>query len=263
MKEVTFQKIIFKILDQTNILILLLGTFFLMVGATKGVKLGNFSFLVEETIWRIVISLAGVTFISFAFIFQFKSNSSVAKKEVKHSKSFLHEWNTQAFRDRLVTAKEICMISVSNYSLLHSDLSELFVNMFEKGGKYRCIYLDPDSDALSMVASRCTGVEKDINHLKNQYKMSIDSLKSFSKKLIRKNNIQVRLTTYMNGYVLTILDSKLPNAVAYVTINGYGQHYTERPSLTIYKEHDPQRYKFFEDTFENLWEESNDRKVEL
>ncbi|WPD22941.1 MAG: hypothetical protein SD837_22505 [Candidatus Electrothrix scaldis] len=255
--------IILKILERANVLILILGIFLVIAGASKGLTFGKFSFLIAENSWRLFTSSLGVLFLAVFFILLFKGDTPERRKGRGGNRSFIGQWDRQAFHDRFELAQEICMISVSNYGLLNSDLTGAFKKILQNGGKYRCIYLNPECDALSMVAFRSTDIEQDINHLKDQYRMTINTLRQFAKLRVHKENVQVRLTDYLNGYVLTILDSKLPNAVAYITVNGFGHHYSERPSLTIYKEHDPERFKFFEETFENLWDSSEKDEVEI
>jgi hypothetical protein len=251
-----------KLLERTALVILFAGVILLVLGAAGGITVGAFSLKITEIIWRVSISVIGVSLVGLGSVSFWKDtlegSDPITSKQTLH----LSEWDADSFRKRLAIAKNICMISVSNYNLI-SDLSEEWRNFLKRGGQLRCIYVKPQGGALELAASRSTGVERDIEHLRKQYNMTIEAISDIAQSASQKNRVEVKAIDYLHGSVLTILDPGLSNGVAYVTLQGYGHHYTVRPSFILLKKEDEKWFNFFQEVFENMWFSEECELVEL
>jgi hypothetical protein len=249
-----------KLLEGT-IFIFLSGIILLLLGATGGVTVGTFQLSITDVVGRIGISLVGIILIGIGIFFQVKEYSK-AVKTAKSSLSVpnvLTTWDTQDFKKRLKTAVDVRMSGVSNYGLLSRSTKEL-QDFLGRGGQLRCIYVSPEGNSLKMVAMRSVGIESEIEHLKKQSALTIEFLQNMAKSS-SKGTLQVKEIDYLNSAVLTLIDPMLPSGTAYVTINGFGQIYTERPCLVISKAKSEVWFNYFFETFENTWKSSNSSSV--
>lgn len=251
-----------KLLERTALLIFLAGIILLVLGAAGGITIGSFSLNISEIIWRAVTSIVGVLLIGLGVVSFWKDTLKESNPSVSLASLRLSKWDVNSFRERLSTATDICMISVSNYNLM-SDLSKEWHEFLKRGGQLRCIYVKPQGVALEMAASRSTGVEKDIKHLKKQYSMTIEAARDIARSASQKNRVEVKAIDYLHGFVLTIVDPGLPNGVAYVTLQGYGHHYLARPSFILLKNQDEKWFSFLQEVFENMWFSEKCKLVEL
>ncbi len=235
--------------------IFLAGVLFLLLGAMGGVTIGKTSLQINENIWRIFLSVVGFILTFTGIYFQLIEGRKANPLNVGKSVSLVETdlWKIDNFKKKLENAKDIRMIATSNYNLL-SNLFIEFKEFIKRDGTLRCIYVNPDSEALKKVALRNIDIESNIKHLKGQYEQTVDAVRDLAKHSRKNDTVQVKKTDYLHGTVITIIDANLPSAMAYVTINGFGHHYATRPCLILYNEKHPEWFKFMLETFDNLWE---------
>ena len=271
-------KEIFEKLLERSILFFLSGIILLLLGATGGITIGGVALQLSEIIWRIIISAVGSLFITLGIILilreerkntsnesktnNFKGMSNKHNKEDSSTINILNKWDVESFLARLATAKKICMLSVSNYSLIHTHFQE-FESFMQKGGELQCIYMKPQEELLKLVALRSVGIESDPNHLLSQYSQTIAALQDFAQAAPKRRQVQAKEIGYMHGIVLTLIDDHLPTGVAYVTLNGFGHHYTSRPCLIIQQEKAGELFTFCKEIFENTWSSPESKVIEL
>lgn len=235
--------------------IFLAGVLFLLLGAIGGVAIGKTSLQINENIWRIVISIVGIVLIFAGVYFQ---NLEHRKANPRNTINQINQveiglWQIDKLKKQLENAKDIRMIATSNYNLL-SNLFIEFKKFIKRDGTLRCIYVNPESEALKKVALRNIDIESNIKHLKGQYEQTIDAIRDLTKHSKKSDAVQVKKTDYLHGTVITLIDANLPTAMAYVTLNGFGHHYVTRPCLILYNEKHSEWFKFMLETFDNLWE---------
>lgn len=241
--------------------IFLAGVLLLLFAAMDGLTIGKNSFQINDNSWRIVIGLVGGILIIIAIYSQLKESPDVNTSKSETTQTYdnlveIEKWEIEKFKQRLEQATDVRMIATSNYNLLSHTFVE-FTDFIKKGGKMKCIYVKPESETLKFVASRNVYIESNVNHLQNQYNMTIDAIRDLSKHSTKNDSIQIKKTDYLHGAVLTLVDYHLPNGIAYVTLNGFGHHYLARPSIRISNEKHAEWFKFFVDTFEHLWDSPN------
>ncbi len=134
-----------KLFERTS-LVFISGLLLFLLGAMGGITIGTFSIQITEVVWRVIISLAGTSLIGFGLFFQWKESSEETKAQGNTSSNTSSspirfvQWNIDDFVEKISTAKDIRMITVSNYDLV-SGISEQLKNFLRQGGQIRCIYV--------------------------------------------------------------------------------------------------------------------------
>jgi len=174
------------------------------------------------------------------------------------------KWNDDNFNEKLDNSSEIKMISIANLPLLISN-EDNYKKFISRGGKIKCICLKPNGNAIKMAAMQSFSYEKLVNEnvIKEQISYNLNLLKNLSENTTHKDQIQVKLIDYLPPYILTILDQEYSHGTIIVTMNGFGHHYLSRPCFALYRndfsfnkeksDSENNWYKFFVDTFENIW----------
>jgi len=252
-------------LFERTVFVFLSGIILLLLGATGGIVVGTFSLQIPDSFWRIGLSIVGILLIGFGIFLQLREPSTNLNANEIISSSIsnvLTDWNQKEFVKRLNTAIDVRMIAVANYDLIH-DISEELRAFLLRGGHLRCIYVKPSGHAIKMVAMRSIGVENEVSHLKKQYESTIEVLQNLSKSIPNKENIKVKEIDYLNSAVLTLIDPLLDSGIVYLTVNGFGKHYSDRPCIVIPKSKNEKWFKFFTETFDNTWASSESSDVTL
>jgi|GEM_PF-4219019 len=241
--------------------IFFVGVLLLVLGSFGGVSIGSVNLPITDLTGRIGLSIIGIILILVGLYFLiFKGNDPVKNKTTSNASSdIFFKWTSEEFGKMLETAHDIRMISVSNSPLLHEN--DLKLQQFlSKGGQLRFIYTTPDGHAKKMVAMRAVSPENDEDYLRTQYKMAMMDLKHLTEHA-GKGTIQAKQVDYLNAFVLTLVDPQLQQGKAYITINGFGQKYTERPCMVLQKGH--VHFDFFVETFDNLWNSEYCTDIEM
>ena len=231
------------------LLLVVLGALFLLVGAVGDLSVASFRLSVFEIGWRIVLAGVGALLLGIGVWWQrdkWHEGTGDAWRTVGVVK-----WRNELLASAMATSMDIRMLSTSNYSLL-SESFEHFRAFLKRGGQLRCIYTPPDGEAIKMVAMRNSGVESDLAHLRKQYELTIEALRELAQ-YAPEGAVRVKTIDYPQGIVLTLVDPLSPAGKAFITINGFGKHYTERPCWVLPKKGNEEWFQFFLETFENMW----------
>jgi len=167
--------------------------------------------------------------------------------------NFFYVWDVNFLKQELASATEVDMLALGNYNLI-SQHSEEIHNVLLKGGRLRFIYIKPVGDALRMRAEGEIGIAHDPKHLFMQAVMSLQKAQEFAQSSHTIDSVQVRVIDNALPAVMTMINPQDRDGRIYVTLNGFGVHYTSRPSFVLHKERDAQWYAFYQNTFENMWQ---------
>jgi hypothetical protein len=167
---------------------------------------------------------------------------------------FFSGWDNARFQKRLMTAKELSLIAVSNYEIITEHAEDIKAFLI-RGGKLRCILVDPDGLAIRMEADRGFGAERKPEYCSMQVKMSLQRMGELLDMTSDKGAVQVKLVDHLPSLKMTILDHSAADGLAFVTLeNGFAQPYSQRPSFVVCKEFDSKWFNYYQQHFENIWE---------
>jgi hypothetical protein len=158
------------------------------------------------------------------------------------------------FTERLLKAKELCMLSISgNYGLLQQHENELR-DFIKSGGVLRFVLMEPTSDAFRMASIRFKGYdnEDELKRARNEVDLTIGLLKKLHEVPHAREQVQAKFTTLVSTGIITVFDHNEPTGVAYVTFYGINQSSERGPSITLQKK-DSEWFNYFVSTFENTW----------
>jgi len=148
---------------------------------------------------------------------------------------------------------------------LMTNLTKEIEDFLHRGGQLRCILIKPGGKAMKMVAIRSIGtdVESDPNHIQKQIRMSLEKMQAFAKSTAKSESVKIKTIDYLHSTVITMVDHHSPTGTMYVTLNGFGHHFTSRPSFILSKNKEVKWFKFFQETFENMWRSHTCESVKL
>jgi hypothetical protein len=189
---------------------------------------------------------------------------SSAQARLEQAKVAFSEWDASHLRQRLASASEVSMMVIANYDLM-TNLAEEIEDFLRRGGQLRCILIKPGGKAVKMVAIRSidTDVESDPDHIRKQIRMSLDKMQAFAKSAPGSESVEVKTIDYLHSAVITMIDHHSPAGTMYVTLNGFGQYFTSRPSFILSKDKEAKWFKFFQEAFENMWRSPACESVKL
>jgi hypothetical protein len=175
---------------------------------------------------------------------------------------FFSEWDGRLFKQKLATAREISLFAIANYDFITSNSEEL-KQFLQRGGQLRYIYVEPDGEAIKMAADRGFGVEREPQHLPMLSAMSLRRLKEVAQEAPSQDSVKIKTIDYLPSSVITMVDHQEPSGVIFVTLNGFGQPFISRPSLTLNKQKDGKWFTFYQECFENIWQWTGCKDLDL
>lgn len=162
--------------------------------------------------------------------------------ELKSRKEYQAPFN-QRFAD-------VQCLDVHGYSLggLWASYIGFLYEKAKAGCKIRILLLDPLSSTPEIVSS----LTEAKGLLKNDIERSVESFKH----LLDMRNVELRYTAVPTPFGLVIKDSKEDSGIVEVDLYAYRVSAMDRPKLVITKEIDAERFTFFVEQFEKLWEDA-------
>lgn len=207
-------------------------------------------------------TLATLLLIAFSYLQMRNSSERLETKldEVAHkhdsSLHFFRTWNNSYLKETIHSANEIYTIAVANYNFFNLN-SEEIRSFLSRGGKLRCIFVKPDGNAVRMAETSGFGAEKSPNHLNTQILLAFESMLPLIQAAPTPTNVEVKTIDHFPIAVISIVNPYSADGKMFVTLYGFGQPYTSRPSFTLTRAKDHQWFAFYLESFENMWN-SND-----
>ena len=168
-------------------------------------------------------------------------------------RDFFSEWDETSFRECLPFARSISLIAVSNYQFINSNIDGLR-DFISRGGKLRCILIEPEGTAVKMAADREFGASKQPSYISTQIHLTLELFRELASAAPNTSSVQVKLVDHLPFMVATIVDRELQNGIMFVTLFGFGYPSPPRPSFVLRKDRDSQWFAFFQNSYENIWQ---------
>ena len=178
------------------------------------------------------------------------------------AKKFFSEWDETYFKQRLPTARDVSLLSVSISTFINSNVNG-FSDFLARDGKLRCIMVEPHSDAMRMVMQREVGAGKQLSFLSTQVEQALQVFHELAENAPNLDQVQVKLINHVPAVVLTIVDGEADDGIMFVTLTGFGIPWTSRPYFTLHKQHDEKWFMFYYNSFNNMWNWEGGRTIDL
>ncbi len=180
---------------------------------------------------------------------------------VPTAQNFFRRWDEEPFRQRIRSAqKELCLCAVANHTFLARNLDEIGEFLI-RGGKIRCILVDPKTPALNSASDRSSRYDKDPKILMAQINLSLQTLSELARQY--PNQVEVRLVNHYFSAIITMVDVPEKTGTMFVTLNGFEQSDFARPSMILTKTDSGEWFDFYQTSFENLWNWSKTKPYNL
>lgn len=212
--------------------------------------------------------LSTLLLIAFGYLQTRNSSDRVEGKldEVSQGQSsashFFRTWNNNYLKETIANANEICTIAVANYNFFNLNTEEIR-SFLSRGGKLRCIFVKPDGEAVRMAETSGFGAEKSPNHLNTQILLAFESMMPLIQNAIKPENVEVKTIDHFPIAVISIVNPYDADARMFVTLYGFGQPYTSRPSFTLTRTKDHRWFTFYLESFENMWSSPACQSLEI
>jgi len=213
-------------------------------------------FGVETEAILIELVLAVLAMLLYTIVDLRRTNESVTEKLGQIitrpiAQNFFKRWDDEPFRQRFKSArKEMCMCAVANHTFVALNLDEIS-EFLTRGGRIRCVLVDPKTSAINSAAERSGGYDKDPKMLAAQIDLSLKSLGELARQY--PNQIETRLMNHYPSAIITMLDASEKSGAMFVTLNGFEQPDYSRPSMVLNKADDGEWFEFYQTSFEHLW----------
>ena len=215
------------------------------------------------TVGSVIVVSVAVLVVFFITIQQNKVQKDEALDIEKPSaKNFFQLWNPALFEEKLVNAKEVCMIATANENLIAS-INETLKEVIRRGGKIKCIYAKPESNAVAMSANQGYGPDRKIDTINIQIKSSLKTMQDIASVSTNNDSVQVKCIDHLFSSVISMIDHDKPDGTIFVTLNGFCHHFSKRPHFILSKKKDGEIYSFFQEIFENMWKADNCELLDL
>lgn len=178
------------------------------------------------------------------------------------ARNFFSEWDETNFRQRLPTARDVSLLAVCNSQFVNSNVKG-FSDFLARGGKLRCILVEPQSDAMKMVMQREVGAGKQPSFLSTQVELALQVFHELAENAPNLDQVQVKLINHIPAVILTIVDGEADDGIMFVTLTGFGIPWTSRPSFTLHKQPDEKWFMFYYNSFNNIWNWEGGRAIDL
>lgn len=175
---------------------------------------------------------------------------------------FFAEWDDASFRERLTTAREVSVLAIAVHVFLSRNTTPI-EDFLRRGGTFRCMLVEPRGKAMEEAAQLAVGYEQVVENIARQAELSLDELRDFARSTPTGDEVNVKLIDHLPYAIMTMVDHQYPTGVMYVTLNGYQMPPSGRPSFTLHKDKDEKWFRFFQESFENLWNSEGARIYQL
>lgn len=180
------------------------------------------------------------------------------------SQGLFAEWDVARVCERLGQAKEVWHQAVASSTFLGGVLEELSALVgLERGGSLHCILVDPNGAGIKMAARRTVGAVRDVEAMRKEVELAKIYLGTLAGKAPREDGVQLKQVNFLLEPILTIIDPQSPDGTMFVTLSGFGQPLTARPSLVLRKSADEKLFSFYANSFDRLWSDPIARTVPL
>ena len=215
------------------------------------VSLGNFSFKnVERPIEIFAVSNPGIKVPDREWV------SGKFKIQERKDIVVFDEWDDTELVHRLNSAKLICQQAVCSYGFINYNYSKLRA-FLQRGGRFECVMIHPESKALLVSPERQAGAASDISYVQGQLHLAFQKLKGISK------GISFRLTHHLPDPIMTFVDPDIEDGVLFITLTGFRMDLHERPSFVLRKSTHRRWFDFYYTSFRKLMESDQTTEVDL
>lgn len=150
------------------------------------------------------------------------------------------------------TFSEVC-ISGMNLRRTATSHIGLFERRLKEGATLRFLLVDPNSDAVSIIADR-NYVYKDSEVLKSVIQSSLESLCHMGAGQNVNGTLEVRVLRYVPSYGLTMIDPNQSGGRILVDAYPYRVPPDDYPCFWLEREKDGRWFQFFRAQFSAMWE---------
>jgi hypothetical protein len=157
------------------------------------------------------------------------------------------EWDDQELVRRLTEAKVICQQAVCSYGFINYNYSKLRT-FIQQGGKFECIMIHPDSQALLISPERQAGAATEIAYVQGQLQLAFHKLKSLAA------GVTFKLTQHLPDPIMTFVDPDSEEGVLFITLTGFRMDLHSRPSFVLRKSTHKRWFNFYYQSFRNMME---------
>ena len=155
------------------------------------------------------------------------------------------EWDDQELIRRLPDAKLICQQAVCSYGFINYNYSKLR-SFVQKGGRFECVMIHPESKALQVSPERQAGAASEITYVKGQLQLAFQKLKVLSP------GVKFKLTHHLPDPIMTFVDPDSDEGVLFITLTGFRMDLHERPSFVLRKTTHKKWFEFYYQSFRNM-----------
>jgi len=138
------------------------------------------------------------------------------------------EWDDQELVQRLPKAKLICQQAVCSYGFINYNYSKLRT-FIQKGGKFECVMIHPESQALLVSPERQAGAATDIAYVQGQLHLAFQKLRGYT------SGVNFKLTQHLPDPIMTFVDPDSDDGVLFITLTGFQMDLHSRPSFVLRK----------------------------
>lgn len=149
------------------------------------------------------------------------------------------------FTELYVLAMNLRRTLTNYYSCFEKRLSE--------GANLRFLLVDPDSDAVPIIAER-NYIYRDAEQLRRVIQSTLDNLARLCSDQPVKGTIEVRVLRHVPAYGLTLLNPERSDGRMRVDLYPYRVPPDTYPSFWVTREHDEHWYQFFLNQFYLMWD---------
>lgn len=258
-----------ELFKRTPLALIIIGVILAVISALGNLPIGSQSPQAMENTWRYILAGLGVLLILVGVVLAIveaqtlnSGKSALMRNSQQKNSIAFSEWDNALFQEKLKTAKEIRFQLLSGYVFFDQN-AEFLVNFLNKGGIICCIITDPKSEAIKLAAIRSQGAAAKQEYLTHQINLVLEKLYEIHKKTNFSANLQVKLTTLNPEPIMTILDPQSPDGIMFITLNGFRQPISLRPSFILQKAKDEKWFNFFLKGFDEFWNYSESQVIDL
>jgi hypothetical protein len=173
-----------------------------------------------------------------------------AVNQLEQQTRFLQK-ETKSLKEWIINSTDISILGYSLVAVLRSDFVS-FVERINAGAKLRLLIVDPKSNAGQVILEHSR-----VKDFPNDVFASLQHAKRIHEQIGPKDkgSIEVRLTTWLPSYGITIMDGKNEKGVLKVVVYPpySSSSFGDRIQFIIKRRDDPHWFKVFVNQFESMW----------
>ena len=166
------------------------------------------------------------------------------------------EWDDQELVRRLADASMICQQAVCSYGFINYNYSKLR-SFIQKGGKFECVMIHPESKALLVSPERQAGAASDISYVQGQLQLAFQKLKPLA------SGVAFKLTHHLPDPIMTFIDPDAEDGVLFITLTGFRMDLHSRPSFVLRKSTHRKWFMFYYQSFINMMESEESFSIDF